>query len=117
MDANGKGHSINDYGNCQPSYNKKTGLWTIKATLKNGSWQDAWANDGLTDTTIRSPGESVQLSVVHLIGNERFAADPTLTYTAKAEKSGNAKWHFSCGDATTSPSAQFTQEGKGGGQS
>jgi hypothetical protein len=103
VDANGKGHSINDYGNCQPSYNKKTGLWTI--------------NDGLTDTTIRSPGESVQLSVVHLIGNERFAADPTLTYTAKAGKSGNAKWHFSCGDATTSPSTQFTQEGKGGGQS
>lgn len=91
MDANGKGHSVGDCGNCKPSYNEKTSWWIFSANMKNGSWQDTWANDGLTDTTIRSPGESVQLSVVLLIGNEGFAADPTLTYTAKAGKSGTAK--------------------------
>ena len=75
----------------KPHYNKKTGLWTIKATLKNGSWQDAWDGQGMVDATIRSPGIPVQLRVILLIDNEAFAADKSLNYRAKAGKSGTAR--------------------------
>jgi len=89
--ANGKGSGIGVSGKCTLDYDKKTRVWKLTANMQDGSWRDAWENDGLTDTTILSPGESVQLSVVLLIGNEGFAADPILAYTAKAGKSGTAK--------------------------
>ena len=75
----------------KPTYNKKTGMWTVKAQLKNGSWQDAWAGQGLVNANIPSPGVSAQLRVILLIDNEAFVADKSLNYTAKAGKWGTAR--------------------------
>ena len=91
LDATGKGHGTGADGNCKLSYNKKTGLWRFNAKMKNGSWQDAWTGRGLVNATIPSPGASVQLRVVLLIDSEAFAADKSLSYTAKAGKSGTAR--------------------------
>jgi PKD repeat protein len=73
------------------TFNEENGLWTVKATLKKGSWQDAWAGQGLVNATIPSPGVFVQLQVILLIDNEAFVADQLLNYTAKAGKSGTAR--------------------------
>jgi len=91
LDSKGKGHGIGAYGNCKLSYSKKMSLWLFSAKMKNGSWQDAWAGDGMVNATIRSPGVSVQLRVVLLIDNEAFAVDKSLNYRAKAGKSGTGK--------------------------
>ncbi len=76
---------------CKLKYIKKTMLWTLTATLKNGSWQDEWAAYGLTNATVPKPGHLVTLPVVVLVDTEAFAADVTRTYTATAGKSGTAR--------------------------
>jgi hypothetical protein len=91
LDAKGKGRGLGANGSCKLNYNKKTGLWTFTANLKNGSWQDVWASHGLLNASILSPGVPVQLTAIVLIDNEAFAADKSLKYTAKANKSGTAR--------------------------
>jgi hypothetical protein len=89
LDAKGRGQNAN--GKCQFKYNKKTGLCTFSASLKYGSWRDEWEAHGLTNETVVKPGRLVKLPVVLLIGDEAFASEAALTYTAKQGKSGTAK--------------------------
>jgi protein involved in ribonucleotide reduction len=77
----------------KPTYNKKTGLWTFSATLKNGSWQTAWAEYGMVNTNTPKQGILVtNFPVILVVGDEAFMGTKTnLHYTAKWNKSGTAK--------------------------
>ena len=90
LDAKGRGLNGTSRFN-KPSYNKKTGLWTFNAMLRNGSWHSVWAAHGLTNSTILKPGSPVTLPVILAIDNESFMATPTKKYISKAGKSGSAK--------------------------
>ena len=86
---NKTGHGAGTNGTCTVSYNKRRG-WTIAFALKAGAWHQAWTGYDLLDATIKK-GVNVQVPVVVLIGNDAYAADQPLTYTATAGKSGTAK--------------------------
>jgi hypothetical protein len=73
------------------NFNKHTRVWTLKVRLRQGDWHTYWASYGLADATIQSPGLTVTMPVVVLIGDLGFAADCSLNYTATAHKSGLAK--------------------------
>jgi len=73
------------------SFNKHTGVWTLKARLRSGDWHTSWATYGLIDATIHSPGLAVTMPVVVLVGDQGYAADRSLTYTATTHKTGVAK--------------------------
>jgi hypothetical protein len=87
LDDNGRGRT--GPNNCRVTSNNSTGLWTFTAKLKNGAWQSGWDAYGLHDVTTRKIAAS--LPVVLLVGDEGFAADAQLLYTAKAGKSGSAQ--------------------------
>jgi hypothetical protein len=76
----------------KPTYNKKTGLWTFSATLKNSSWQSSWAEYGMINSDIPKPGVLVtNFPVVVVLDTEAFMGTVNLHYTAKQGKSGTAK--------------------------
>ncbi|HTS20040.1 MAG TPA: pectinesterase family protein [Verrucomicrobiae bacterium] len=76
----------------RPTYDKKTGLWTFKATFKNGSWQESWADYSMINSNIPSPGIVVtNLPVILLLDNDGYMTTTNLHYTAKKNKSGAAK--------------------------
>jgi T5SS/PEP-CTERM-associated repeat protein/autotransporter-associated beta strand protein len=76
----------------KPTYNKKTGLWTFNATLKNGSWRTPWAAYSMINSNIPKPGALVtNLPVIFLLDTEAFMGTTNLHYTAKQGKSGTAK--------------------------
>jgi hypothetical protein len=76
----------------KPTFNKKTGLWTINATLKNGSWQTVWADYSMISSNIPKPGVLVVNFPVRLVlDTETFIGTTNLHYTATAGKSGTAK--------------------------
>jgi PKD repeat protein len=75
-----------------PSLNKRTGLWSLKATFKNGSWQAPWANYSMIDSNIPKPGLLVNdLPVILVLDTEAFMATTNLHYSAIQGKSGTAK--------------------------
>jgi hypothetical protein len=90
-----KGRGLNGTSTCRLSHTKPTktkpGFWTLSVLVGKGTWQDTWAAHGLVNATIKSPGTPVILPVVVLIGDEAFAAEPTLHYTATINKTGTAK--------------------------
>ncbi|MGA2221273.1 MAG: S8 family serine peptidase [Verrucomicrobiia bacterium] len=86
---NKAGHGAGTNGTCTVSYNKGRG-WTIAFALKAGAWHQAWTGYDLLDATIKK-GVKVQVPVIVVIGNDAYAADQPLTYTATAGKSGTAK--------------------------
>ena len=90
-----KGHGAGPNGSCILTYTKATkkaaGYWTATLTLSKGYWRNAWVNYGLDNATHKSPGVPVNLPVVLLVGDEVFAAAPSLHYTATYKKSGTAK--------------------------
>jgi PKD repeat protein len=90
---NGKGVGVTGYNKfAAPKYNATTGLWTFKATLKNGSWQTPWADYGMTNSTTAKPGALVaDLPVILLVDTEAFMGTTNLHYTATLNKSGTAK--------------------------
>ena len=59
--------------------------------LHRGNWHNAWASYGLVDATIQDPGQAVTMPVVVLAGDQGFAADHSLNYTAIVHKAGLAK--------------------------
>ena len=89
LDARGRG--VSSFGTCELAYNKRTRQWTLNANLVNGSWQTPWAAHGLVNATIPKPGVSVTMPVVVLIGDEAFADERTMRYTATKNQSGSAK--------------------------
>jgi hypothetical protein len=75
-----------------PTFNKRTGLWKLNVSFKNGFWQTEWANHGMINSTIRKPGALVSdLPVILLLDREAFMATTNLHYTATQDKSGAAK--------------------------
>ena len=74
------------------SQDKTSGLWTLKASLKKGSWQTPWADHGLTNTTTDKIGTPVTLPIVVTVGDDLvFTKDCSLSYRAALNKSGTAK--------------------------
>ena len=88
-----KGSAVNGKSKFStPTLNKKSGLWTLKASFKNGSWQADWVNYGMTNATVAKPGALVSdLPVILLLDTEAFMATTNLHYTATQGKSGAAK--------------------------
>lgn len=91
FDLHGKGRGVNGRSSCRLKYNKRTGLWGIAVSLRNGSWRDGWAASGLSDTTILKPGVPAQLTAVILLEKQSFAAEKAVLYTAKQGVAGVAK--------------------------
>lgn len=86
-----KGRGLLGHHKCSMKFDKKTGLWMVTATLRNGSWRDVWSSSGLSDVTIPKPGAAVTMTSVLLLDSESFAGDKTLNYIATQGKSGAAK--------------------------
>ena len=88
-----KGRGANAQGTCLLAFKKATKSqpagWIITVKLSHGAFAGAWGAYGLTDTTTNST--NVELPVVLLVGDDAFADDIPLLYTAKAGKSGKAK--------------------------
>jgi len=87
-----KGSGLNGVSTfSKPTYNKKTGLWTLSATLK-GSFQTTWAQYSMISSNISKPGVLVtNFPVILLLDTEAFVGTTNLHYTAKQGKSGSAK--------------------------
>jgi hypothetical protein len=89
-----KGRGVNSNGTCRLTYTKATkkipAYWTATFALSKGTWRVPLAAYGLTNTLVKAPGKPVTLPVVVLVGNEAFAAEKTLKYTATL-KTGMAK--------------------------
>jgi hypothetical protein len=86
-----KNKAVNSQGHCTFKFNKKTNNWTITVSLTKADLQDSWVAHDLVNAPVSKPGNPVILPVTVLVGNEAFAADKTLSYTAKAGQSGTAK--------------------------
>ncbi|HTS20041.1 MAG TPA: PKD domain-containing protein [Verrucomicrobiae bacterium] len=88
-----KGSAVNGLSKLSmPTFNKKTGLWSLKVTFKNGFWQIPWADYSMVNSNIAKPGITVtNLPVILLLDNEGFMGTVNLTYTATQGKSGSAK--------------------------
>ena len=86
---NKTGHGTGTNGTCTVSYNKRRG-WTIAFSLKAGAWHQAWTNYDVLNATIKK-GIPIQMPVVVLIGQDAYAGDQPLIYTATTNKSGTAK--------------------------
>ena len=88
-----KGRGVNEQGTCRLAFSKATkkraAVWTVTIKLSHGAFGSAWAAYGLTDSTTNNA--SVNLPVVLTVGDEAFADDTMLLYTAKSGKSGTAK--------------------------
>ena len=88
---NSKGLGTNPLGKVQLKFNRKTGNWTVKATLSRGTWREPWANHGLVNATKLKPGVPVTVPVILVVGTESFMDEPVLTYRSAQDKSGQAK--------------------------
>ena len=88
-----KGSAVNGKSKFStPTFNKKTGLWKLNVSFKNGFWQTEWANYSMINSNISKPGALVSdLPVILLLNGEAFMATTNLHYTAKQGKSGTAK--------------------------
>ncbi len=88
-----KGNAVNGASTFSlPKYDKKTESWSLKAKFKNGAWQAPWADYGMINSNIPSPGvEVTDLPVILLLNGDAFMATTNLTYTAKQGKSGATK--------------------------
>ena len=91
LDSKGKWHNGPSTFS-KPTYNKKTGRWTFNATLKQGSWQTAWAEYSMLNTNTPKQGILVtSFPVTFVVDTEAFMGTTNLQYTAKHGKSGTAK--------------------------
>ena len=90
LDSKGRGRNgLSTFS--KPTYNKKTGRWTLKATLKNGSWQTAWADYSMINSNIPRPVVVTNFPVILVLDTEAFMGTTNLHYTATQGKSGTAK--------------------------
>ena len=91
---NNKGTATSANGTCKLVYTAATktapGFWTLTATLSHGEWHNEWAAYGMVNATIAKPGITVTLPIVVSVGNQTFAAEQPLYYTATLNKTGSA---------------------------
>jgi len=83
-----KGMGKNAKGTFQMKYNAKSG-WLFRATVKNGSWADEWADGGLENTTVKSA--PAELPITLTLGTNVFSAGKAVKYSAIEKKTGAAK--------------------------
>jgi hypothetical protein len=88
---NAKGSSKSSTNSCKFTYAKKTGVWTLTASMKKGEWATAWATYGVTNATTAKAGMTVKMPVTVTIGTKTFATEESLLYKATAGKSGALK--------------------------
>jgi uncharacterized repeat protein (TIGR01451 family) len=88
---NKNGLGVSAPNSARLSFNKHTGVWTLKARLRAGDWHTSWAAYGLVDATIHSPGLAVTMPVVVLVADQGYATDRSLKYTATTHKTGLAR--------------------------
>ena len=93
LDGKGKGKGVGNFGSCKLVPNKKVpGSWTLTAKLAKGTWRDPWGAHGLVNDNVpKTPPTSVTMPVVMVVDTEAFAAERSMIYTAKVNKSGSAK--------------------------
>ena len=91
LDARGRGISSN--GTCRLIYTKqlktRPGYWTASLALSKGAWHTALATYGLDNETVHA--RKITIPVLLMLGNEAFAAERQLTYTATQNKTGTAR--------------------------
>jgi hypothetical protein len=85
---NAKGLGKSAHGTFALKYDKRKG-WRFAATLKGGAWAGAWADGGLSNATVKK--QSAMLPVTLTIGAEIFGGGKAVQYTAKTNKTGQAK--------------------------
>jgi T5SS/PEP-CTERM-associated repeat protein len=90
---NKRGSAHNGYSTFgKPTYNKKTGLWTVRASFRHGFWQTEWADYGMISSNLPNPGVLVtNFPLIFVVDTEAFMGTTNLHYTAKQNKSGAAK--------------------------
>lgn len=88
---NKHGAGVSASNTARLSFHKQTRVWTLKVRLRQGNWHASWASFGLVDATIQGPGQTVTMPVVVLAGDQGFAANHSLNYTAIVHKAGLAK--------------------------
>lgn len=91
LDPKGKGRGVSPLGSCKLAHNKKTGLWTLTVKLAKGTWRTPWGAHDLVNGNVPKPGVPVTMPVVVVIGNDAFADEHSMFYTATQNKSGSAK--------------------------
>jgi len=93
LDKSGRG--LTGTSTCRLTYTKptktKAGYWTVAVALNKGTWGAAWAQLGLINANIKTPGNSVVFPVWVLVGDEAFVIEQPLKYTAALNKTGTAK--------------------------
>jgi uncharacterized repeat protein (TIGR03803 family) len=85
-----KGSSKSSTNSCKLSYTGKSDVWTLTASLNNGSWATEWAQYGMTNATTPN-GVKVTMPVTVTLNTNTFAADKTLNYKGSFDKSGTLK--------------------------
>ncbi|HTS16405.1 MAG TPA: PKD domain-containing protein [Verrucomicrobiae bacterium] len=88
---NKDGFGVNAPNTARLHFNKRTGAWILNVRLHRGNWRSYWAAYGLTDAAIVTPGVTVTVPIVVLLGQQGFAADHSLNYTAATHQTGQAK--------------------------
>jgi len=88
---NKNGLGVNGSSMGRVKFVKRMGLWSLTVRLNKGDWQNQWAAHGMTNAMIKTPGVTVTVPVVVLVGDTAFATDHPLNYTATADKTGLAK--------------------------
>ncbi len=88
-----KGTAVNGVSTfSKPTDNKKTGLWTLKVSLRGGSWQSEWANYGMINSDVPKPGVlATNFPVILVVDTEAFMQMTNPRYTATSDKTGTAK--------------------------
>lgn len=88
---NAKGSSKSSTNSCKLTYAKKTKLWTLTASMKNGSWVIPWAEYGVINVTGPKVGLTLRMPVTATIGTNTFGTIYSLHYKATSGKSGTLK--------------------------
>jgi hypothetical protein len=88
---NAKGRGSNYKSTCKLSFVKKSQLWKLTVSMKNGSWATPWAEYGMENVTTPKEGATVSLPVTVTVEDTPFGVEKSLLYKATAEKSGTAK--------------------------
>lgn len=89
---NRDGRGINSQGVCRLVYQRATGDWQLTANLVgDATWLTAWAEAGLSNTTVRRPGRVVAVPVQLLVGTDAALATTNLHYTATTGRTGQTR--------------------------
>jgi hypothetical protein len=85
---NAKGSAKNKNGTLQLKRGPK-GAWAFKATAKSGTWREPWGDGALANANVAK--QHTILPVTLTVGSTVFGGGKALQYSAKLNKSGQAK--------------------------